>query len=167
MKFLTAGSRRSGSKAHSLLTPTLSGQPAEATCKDKGETSISFSPCFISANPTSLIKGSPTVVVSTMSQPQRSHHPSHPHPWVLASVTSTCETWSSISKGSSSQYMSDQTVSEKITLCHLHCTSYMVPETGMALLILEENWVLHNIYLKVVSFTYNCFHICNSQRVSL
>lgn len=113
MKFLTAGSRRSGSKAHSLLTPTLSGQPAEATCKDKGETSISFSPCFISANPTSLIKGSPTVIVSTMSQPQRSHHPSHPHPWVLASVTSTCETWSSISKGSSSQYMSDQTVSEK------------------------------------------------------
>lgn len=137
MKFLTAGSR-SGSKAHSLLTPTLSGQPAEGTSKDKGEISVSFNPCFISAKPTSLIKDDPTVVVSTMSQPQRSRHLSYPHPWMLASVISTCDTWSSISKGSSSQYMSVQTVSEKTTLWHLHCTSYMIPEPGMALLILEE-----------------------------
>lgn len=153
MKFLIAGSR-SDSKAHSWLTPILSGQPAEATSNDKGETRISFSPCFISAKPTSLIKGRPTVVISTVSQSQRSHHPSHPHPWLLAVVTSICETWSSTSKGS--QYMSDQTASEKINLCHSHCTSYMIPETGMALLI-REKCFLDNIYLKVISFTYNCF----------
>lgn len=43
----------------------------------------------------------------------------------------------------------------------------MIPDTGMALLIQEEKCFLDNIYLKVISFTYNCFHICNSQMVSL